>query len=217
MTEFVGLDLEMAIEEHYHEVLDLLDSLFLSIFRGLQSQFASEIETIKKQHPCDDFTFLPTTLRLKFADGIAMLREAGAITSDGEPVGEMDDMSTENEKLLGRLVKEKYGTDYFILDKFPTAIRPFYTMPDPSNPEVSNSYDFFMRGEEILSGAQRIHDPAFLEQRIREAGVDPKSMSGYIDSFRLGAPPHGGGGIGMSLLCSTVHPGGKLYDRVSWL
>jgi aspartyl/asparaginyl-tRNA synthetase len=42
--------------------------------------------------------------------------------------------STENEKWLGRLVKEKYKTDYFILDKFPLAIRPFYTMPDPEDP-----------------------------------------------------------------------------------
>jgi aspartyl/asparaginyl-tRNA synthetase len=39
--------------------------------------------------------------------------------------------STETEKLLGRLVKEKYNTDYYILDKFPTVFRPFYTMPDP--------------------------------------------------------------------------------------
>jgi aspartyl/asparaginyl-tRNA synthetase len=43
-------------------------------------------------------------------------------------------LSTENEKWLGRLVKEKYKTDYFILDKFPLAIRPFYTMPDPEDP-----------------------------------------------------------------------------------
>lgn len=196
MTEFVGLDLEMTIEEHYHEVLDLLDSLFISIFKGLQSQFSHEIETIKKQHPCDDFLFLDETLRLPFSEGIAMLKEAGATDSDGQPIGELDDMSTENEKKLGALVREKYKTDYFILDKFPSAIRPFYTMPDPTNPALSNSYDFFMRGEEILSGAQRIHDPAFLTERIKAAGVDPASMAGYIDSFRLGAPPHGGGGIG---------------------
>lgn len=31
--------------------------------------------------------------------------------------------------------------------------RPFYTMPCSENPEFSNSYDFFMRGEEIVSGA----------------------------------------------------------------
>lgn len=112
--------------------------------------------------------------------------------------------STENEKLLGRLVREKYKTDYFILDKFPLAIRPFYTMPDPVNPELSNSYDFFMRGEEILSGAQRIHDPEFLKERMQAAGINPADMSGYLDAFKLGAPPHGGGGIGQSSCCACV-------------
>jgi aspartyl/asparaginyl-tRNA synthetase len=70
-------------------------------------------------------------------------------------------------------------------------------MPDPTDPNLSNSYDFFMRGEEILSGAQRIHDPSFLEERMKVAGIDPASMQGYLDAFRLGAPPHGGGGIGL--------------------
>jgi aspartyl-tRNA synthetase len=42
--------------------------------------------------------------------------------------------STENEKRLGRVVKTKYDTDYFIIDKFPLALRPFYTMPDPDDP-----------------------------------------------------------------------------------
>ncbi len=78
---------------------------------------------------------------------------------------------------------------------------------------LSNSYDFFMRGEEILSGAQRVHDPDFLIQRIKEAGITPESMKGYIDAFRLGAPPHAGGGIGKSSIsregdmCShTLYP-----------
>ncbi len=59
----------------------------------------------------------------------------------------------------------KYGTDFYILDKYPLCVRPFYTMPDPNDPRFSNSYDMFMRGEEILSGAQRIHDPDFLTER----------------------------------------------------
>jgi len=44
------------------------------------------------------------------------------------------DGSTENEKRLGRIVKAKYDTDYFIIDKFPMELRPFYTMPDPEDP-----------------------------------------------------------------------------------
>ncbi len=41
-------------------------------------------------------------------------------------------------------------------------VRPFYTMPDPEDPRYSNSFDVFIRGEEIISGAQRVHDPALL-------------------------------------------------------
>jgi hypothetical protein len=33
------------------------------------------------------------------------------------------------EKRLGALVKAKYGVDFYMLDKYPLAVRPFYTMP----------------------------------------------------------------------------------------
>ena len=32
-------------------------------------------------------------------------------------MGDEEDLSTPNEKLLGRLVKAKYDTDFYILDK----------------------------------------------------------------------------------------------------
>jgi len=48
---------------------------------------------------------------------------------------------------------------------YPSTVRPFYTMLDPKDPNYTNSYDFFMRGEEIVSGAQRIHDPELLVER----------------------------------------------------
>jgi aspartyl-tRNA synthetase len=35
MCEFVGLDLEMAIKEHYFEILDLVGGLFAYIFNGI--------------------------------------------------------------------------------------------------------------------------------------------------------------------------------------
>ena len=37
--------------------------------------------------------------------------------------------------------------------------------------KYSNSYDMFMRGEEILSGAQRIHDPDMLTERASAHGI----------------------------------------------
>lgn len=191
LTEFVGLDLEMAFNFHYHEVLDLIGDLFVHIFKGLQSQYAEEIELVRKQFPSEPFKFLEPSLRIDYAEGVSLLREAGVDMGDDE------DLSTPNEKLLGRLIKAKYDTDFFIMDKFPLAVRPFYTMPDPSNQKWSNSYDMFMRGEEILSGAQRIHDPEFLTKRALAHGCELDKIKGYIDAFRYGAPPHAGGGIGL--------------------
>ena len=83
------------------------------------------------------------------------------------------------------------------MDKYPLDVRPFYTMPDPVNPKLSNSYDFFIRGQEILSGAQRIHDPALLEERATAWGIPLEDIASYVDSFRNGAQPHAGGGIGL--------------------
>ena len=69
------------------------------------------------------------------------------LRADGCEQGEDEDLSTPNEKRLGQLVREKHQTDFYVLDKFPLAVRPFYTMPDPDNQRHSNSYDMFMRGE----------------------------------------------------------------------
>ena len=65
------------------------------------------------------------------------------------------------------------------------------------DPNYTCSYDMFMRGEEILSGAQRIHDPAVLKERAIAKGIDLSTISDYIESFQYGAYPHGGGGIGL--------------------
>ncbi|XP_063986009.1 aspartate--tRNA ligase, cytoplasmic isoform X1 [Diachasmimorpha longicaudata] len=191
LTEFVGLDLEMAFKYHYHEVVDTIGQMFTELFRGLQEDYADEIAAVRQQYKVEPFRFLDPPLKLEFPQAIKLLAEAGVV------LGEEDDLSTPDEKLLGKLVKAKYDTDFYILDKYPLAVRPFYTMPDPNNAKASNSYDMFMRGEEIISGAQRIHDPDFLTERAKHHGIDIEKIKAYIDAFRYGCPPHAGGGIGM--------------------
>lgn len=55
------------------------------------------------------------------------------------------------------------------LHRYPLAVRPFYTMPCADDANYSNSYDVFIRGEEIISGAQRVHDADLL---ARESQTD---------------------------------------------
>ena len=87
MTEFVGLDLEMAFEESYHEVLDLFDRLFAYIFESLQTKYSAELEVVRKQYPFEDFKFLPRSLRLKYAEAVQLLRDAGV------EMGDYDDLT----------------------------------------------------------------------------------------------------------------------------
>lgn len=191
LCEFTGLDLEMAISEHYDEVLDVLGDLFVHIFDGLKERSGPELERVREQHGFDDLKYHKKTLKIDYATGCKLLREAGV------DQGDYDDLSTENEKKLGDIVKAKYDTDFYIMDKYPLSVRPFYTMPDPNNPKLSNSYDVFIRGQEILSGAQRVHEPELIEERARAWGIDVGTIASYVDSFRNGALPHGGGGIGL--------------------
>ncbi len=41
LCEFMGLDLEMAINEHYFEVLDVIEKLFGAIFNGLSTTYGA--------------------------------------------------------------------------------------------------------------------------------------------------------------------------------
>ncbi|CAG8979674.1 hypothetical protein HYALB_00003905 [Hymenoscyphus albidus] len=200
MTEFMGLDMEMEIEEHYHEVLKMLEGVFIYIFSKLAVEFKEEIELIRSVYPSEEF-LLPESgkeVRLTFAEGQALLRAEGP--PEFANVSDDEDMTTAQEKALGALIRKKYKSDFYVLDKFPVDARPFYAMPDPENPKVTNAYDFMMRGQEILSGGQRLHLPHELEATIRAKGLDPNQpgLKEYVDVFRsVGVPPHGGGGIGL--------------------
>ncbi|XVF58226.1 hypothetical protein PTKIN_Ptkin07bG0047400 [Pterospermum kingtungense] len=191
LCEFTGLDVEMEIKRNYYEVMDIVDRLFVTIFDSLNKRCQMELEVVGQQHPFEPLKYKHKTLRLTFEEGVQMLKDAGM------EVDPLADLSIEAERKLGQLVLEKYDTEFYILHRYPLAVRPFYTMPCYDNPLYSNSFDVFIRGEEIISGAQRIHVPELLAERAQACGIDVNTISTYIDSFRYGAPPHGGFGAGL--------------------
>ncbi|OAY23853.1 aspartate--tRNA ligase 2, cytoplasmic [Manihot esculenta] len=191
LCEFVGLDVEMEIKKHYSEVMGIVDRLFVTMFDHLNEKCKKELDAVRRQYPFEPLKYLRKTLRLRFEEGVQMLKEAGV---EIDPYG---DLNTESERKLGQLVLEKYGTEFYILHRYPLAVRPFYTMPCYDDAKYSNSFDVFIRGEEIISGAQRVHVPELLEERAKACGIDVSAITTYIDSFRYGAPPHGGFGVGL--------------------
>ena len=124
-------------------MIDVLHGMFVHIFSGLETTHAAELAAIRAQYPSEAAVWTERPCVVHWEEGMQMLVDAGE-----EPAG-LDDLNTAQERALGALVKAKYGTDLYILDRFPSAVRPFYTMACPDDPNYSNSYDIFLRGQEI--------------------------------------------------------------------
>ena len=90
MTEFVGLDLEMTIEEHYHEVLELLDGLFKHLFKSLKERYQKEIDAIGEQFPAEEFKWKEETLKLTFSQAVDLLAEDGVDRSILDDIKSVD-------------------------------------------------------------------------------------------------------------------------------
>ena len=113
------------------------------------------------------------------------------------PVGKTD-LSGDNEKKLGELLPD---TIVFVHD-WPLAGKTFYIMPKGKG--FSGGFDAIYNGMEITSGGQRIHVPDLLVERLKAHGLNPKDFKSYIDSFRYGAPPHAGWGMGVERLLMQI-------------
>lgn len=197
LSEYTGLDLEMTIENDYHEAMDVIDELMKSIFTAIYARNKREIEIVKTHFPHEDLVWLDETPRLTFQEAVGMLNDSGWTDDNGHQASEFEDIGTRAEIRIGELVKEKYHTDYYIIDKFPASARPFYTQLDAEDKRFTNSFDIFLRGQEITTGGQRIHSADALARRMAEYGIDPDTMEEYMNGFEYAALPHAGCGIGL--------------------
>ncbi|KAF2405227.1 aspartyl-tRNA synthetase [Trichodelitschia bisporula] len=198
LSEYTSLDLEAEFVDDYQEVMFLIRDLLHHVLSNLDSKFGKQASRVRQTYKSEPFK-LPAKPEdipvITFSEGIQLLLDAGIDASFD------DDINSTQEKQLGDLVRAKYNTDFYILTEYPLACRAFYTMPKGAdlNAKFSNSYDFMMRGQEVLSGAQRIHDHGMLVARMKTLGLDPENpgFKDYVQAFSYGCPPHAGGAFGL--------------------
>jgi aspartyl-tRNA synthetase len=123
-----------------------------------------------------------------------------AIKEAGGKIGE--DFTPEQERVLCK----KYPGDIVFTHSWPVSIKPFYIMPKEGNPKskYSEGFDALYGGVEISSGGQRVHIPELLIEQLKSKKLNPKNFKDYIDSFRFGAPFHGGWSIGLERLTQII-------------
>jgi len=145
----------------------------------------------------EELDFLNVKLKIPEVKYLTFAQAKEICEKEGAHVGD-DDLSTEAEKKLGELYPD---TIVFVHD-WPISGKPFYIMPKGKG--LSRGFDAIYRGMEITSGGQRVHLPEVLEKQLKERDLDPKDFGSYIDSFRYGAPPHAGWGMGLERLTMLI-------------
>ena len=121
----------------------------------------------------------------------------GRLEKLGKKLPRGQDIDDPSLRALAQQVKEETGSDYFFLNRFPSAAKPFYVMRVDDEPEYARSVDLVYKGLELSSGGQREHRHDRRVAQIAEKGYDLKGLRWFREPFRYGVPPHGGYSFGI--------------------
>ena len=190
LNEYNSLDVEMGFIQGQDEVMDLLADLLEHMIQTALERHPADVEALDIRPP--RFGHIP---RIKFREAQQLILEHHGEDRSHEP-----DFSPQDERWLGEWAAQEYQTDFVFVTHFPTGKRAFYTLPDPVDPEYSLGFDLIFRGQELVSGSQRIHRYDQLLQIMEARGMDPEPFAGYLEAFKYGLPPEGGFAIGSERL-----------------
>ncbi|MBO5328167.1 MAG: aspartate--tRNA(Asn) ligase [Clostridia bacterium] len=192
LNEYISMDFEMGYIESFTDIMNMETGVLKYIMNLLKTEYAPEIDLLKVVVP--EIDTIPC-IRFKDAKELCVKKLKN--------ITDMKDFEPEEEAFLGKWAKQQYNSDFLFVTHYLSKKRPFYTMDDPEDPEVTLSFDLLFRGIEITSGGQRVHDYDMQVEKMKKLGMNPEEFETYLMLHKYGAPPHGGLGLGLERL--TMH------------
>ena len=183
LAEYTSLDAEFGFIADHRDVLAVLRHALAGMTAALRAEAKPAVDLLGIAIP-----EVPAEIPvIHFSDALVI---AGA--QPDEP-----DLAPAHERVIGRWAAETHGCEFIAVEGYPMRKRPFYTHPQPGDERWSNSFDLLFRGQELVTGGQRLHRHSDYLAAIRARGEDPAAYSDYLEAFAHGMPPHGGFAIGL--------------------
>lgn len=187
LTEVISLDAEMGFIDSWLEVLETAEYTIKQIFKYVEEKCEEELALLGATLP-------------KIGEKIpkVKLREAQEIIfkRTGVDHRKEKDLTPEDEREICAWAGEEKGSELVFVSHFPTKSRPFYTYPDPEDPEYNQGFDLIGRGVEWLTGGRRIENYEMLLEHVRQWKINPEKIELYLQAFKYGMPPEGGFAFG---------------------
>lgn len=195
LAQYTSLDAEFGFVADHHDVMAMVREAVAGMVGAAASVVGGAVPAVPAVIP-----------ELHFADA---LRTAGA--APDEP-----DLSPADERALGGWAWREHGSDFLFVTGYPMVKRPFYTHPDPAEPRWSNSFDLLFRGQELVTGGQRLHRYDDYVAALAARGEPIDAYRSYIDAFRYGMPPHGGFAIGLERFVARLLGLGNVREATAF-
>lgn len=195
-SEFISLDFEMSFIESSADIMDMTSYLIEHSFNYVKENGSQLLEDLGVELTVPEHPFK----KIPYRECINILEELDH-EWDGEP-----EIGTEEEKILGDYVEEKYDTEFFYITEFPTQVKKntFYAMRKDYDPSLTTYFDLEYKGQELVSGGQREHRYDVLIEQMNELDLETEEFESYLQPFKYGMPPHGGIGLGLDRLLQKM-------------
>lgn len=193
-TEFTGFDLEFSNIDSYEDVMVMEEEMLSYALKKVKEKYGKKIKEVFNVD-----VIVPTLPfpRMKLKDIYTELKDKYDYIC---PEEEQDDLTTEGEKLLRDLAKDRYNHEFIFVTDFGPRKRAFYHLRKDGIPQ---GYDLIWKGVEITTGAQREHRYEILKKQAEEQGL-ANDVEFYLQFFKYGCPPHGGFGIGVDRITMNL-------------
>jgi len=191
ITEFTGIDVEIAFIESEHDIISLIERYLIYSFSYIKENCKKQLEILGVDLKVPTSLPIITMPELKL-----LLKERNKVLLPE------DDLDPESEKICCEISKEKFNSDFLVVLEYPFSVRPFYHMCKKEN--ITKSFDIIYNGVEIATGAQREHRLEVLKNQIISKGINPTDLDYYLNMLSYGMPPHGGIGLGLDRIIALM-------------
>ena len=195
VNEYIGLDAEMGFIKDYTDITKTLTIVLKKMFEIIEKEgkqyldeYGVKLPSVPDKIPSVELTELKKIIKDDY----------------GYEIPEVTDIDPKGEELAGKYAKNTFGSDFLFITHYPWADRPFYTMPDPQNPEQTLGFDLLFKGLEIATGGQRIHKYDELIANMKKKKIKPDGLEFYLNTFKYAIPPHGGWGMGSERIIKQI-------------
>ena len=220
--EFTMMEVYQAYTD-YHGMMELAENMISAVAQKV-------LGTSKINYQGQEIDLTPPWNRLTMTE--AVLKYAGVnfneISTDEEArqVAQQKGLNLEGKLVKGEIlslmfeefVESNLVQPTFILD-YPVEVSPL-TKRKPSQPELTERFEFFITGREFGNAYSELNDPIDQRERFvaqvkkREAGDEEANMmdDDFIISLEHGLPPTGGMGIGIDRLIMLLTDSYSIKD-----